>query len=1755
MAHILQAVEGSAVDTVKVTRALLSVSDKAGLVELATSLASHGVELLSTGGTAKAMRAAGLTVTDVSEYTGFPEMMDGRVKTLHPSVHGGIMHVRGNEEHEEAMKSQGMKAIDLVVLNLYPFEATVAKGSGFDTCIENIDIGGPSMLRSSAKNHKYVTICTSPEQYPAVMAEMQANDGCTTLGTRRSFAAAAYALSAAYDSAISSWFCGELGSAAPVTSRVYHREMGLKYGCNPQQKAAGVYSLSGRDLPFTVLSGVPGYINLLDAMNAWQLVKELKAATGLAAAASFKHVSPAGAAVAVPLSDDEIAAYEVGTVEMTPAAIAYIRARNADPMSSFGDFAAVSDVVDEATAKVLKREVADGIIAPGFEPAALEILKAKKGGKFIVLEAKPDYEAPAGEFREVYGVGFYQDRNSVAFGKDNLKDVRTKNTLPEEAQRDLVVASICAKYTQSNSVGYAKRGQMVGVGAGQQSRVDCVKLAARKVSVWWLRHHPKVQGLQFKAGTKRQDRVNARVRYIEGDITASELPAWEANFEAKPEALTTEEKEAFLTELSGVSLSSDAFFPFRDSIDHASKVGVSYVAQAGGSVADEQEVEVLSKRYEVKSNTRGGVGGTMGGEAEVNYWKLCEQIEKVFTRRGLEKNPTLDVKLALEDRPGSGYGVHRPGLSEEEAGVIAGLLDRVRLFSATEGLIVKTLFETFDKRHSGRVTGPVFLRQLDSMFKGRLSNDEARVSEASADGEGDDYDDGVSINSSVTGFPAHGTVGFAVGNEPGSGSSSKGGSVGGGGRGGGSGGGWRRAKRVDTGGAEAEAAAAAPPPKDSLPIERQMATKVVYHRLIPEDAFMPYDPTRSGTVTEPVFRRGLSDAFRMPFNDAQLDTLSKRYRHGGSKVNFLRLCDHVYAIADNSVVGFGRQQQNGQGEQHEGGRAEESEGQKETINKALEEIRATLRRRRLSIQPGFQEFDRKCEGHVSVGQLERVLCSYGVLPANRRTQELLAKRYAATDDPRHPTGVFIAYRHLLEDLGEGARGSPGGCLPVGHREGGGGDPLFKGGGGGGWDGEDGYGGGSSSVGGDSCCSTSVAASRVFGKPTGLSRPAHSVVSEVNMTSSVVLGRGRDRGLEELLAQLKALTLRSRLRTLEFFRCDDPMRTGTMSRERFGRSLLSTGFKFSPVELDTLCDAYVDSNLTDNGGAPFVRYGRLVEELEGVFGVRELETKPECDVNASIKAAKDFFASNAGSGSPPEVCPPLSPEEDQVVMETLREIGAEVYRRRLSLTPSLRDFDRFNRGVVPGTMFERALSSVGLLPVRRKTRLLRRKFAERFTSPDARSDVNYVAFLTAVDMAAAGHDKIPDELLIRANANNEHHRAPAAAAGSGAGAGASSVADAVAGDVQAADGVNSKIGGGAVMSDTSLEGVVREVARQLAVGWADITDFLNDADRLKQGEISFPKLKVALALAGVLLTSDELQVLQDGFRSDRSKDMVDWRRLAVEVNKAAGGAPATTSWNGEVFNPSLQVVPNGRRTRNHHHPPQPRRHDQGNSALFPPPTDTPSQAPLSAALSSSMPPRSASLPAPQPHEQQHGRETDAVVGAAESNCRGKGSSGSVNTVNRAAARHQGAVIYQSGAGGGDNPDGGGFGRSPLVTASARIGGGSGGVRPGKEAGDAVDEELLNKTLDAVRHRVKHYRMYLKPSFQDFDPNRKKKITRQQFLSVLGNMNLNLTEREQEAVCRSYTVLERSPGARVRYVDFCEDVDPEHARPVAAKGAAY
>lgn len=577
-AHVIESVSGAAVDVVPIRRALLSVSDKTGIVELARTLHEHGVELVSTGGTAKALRSAELPVKEVSEVTGFPEMLDGRVKTLHPAVHGGIMYVRGNAEHEEAVRSAGILAIDLVVLNLYAFEATVAKGSSFETCVENVDIGGPSMLRSSAKNHRYVTIVTSPNQYAELC---DALDKGTPYSLRKKFAAAAFAHSARYDAAIAGWFAGQLGEDDDrLAVLAASKTLPLKYGCNPHQKPAALYAPLGSVAPFQVKNGAPGYINMLDALNAYQLVKELRLSCDLPAAASFKHVSPAGAGLGVPLSPQEAKAYDA-TGPMTLLATAYVRARQADPLCSFGDFVALSDVVDVDTAKVLQKEVSDGVVAPGFDEEALKILSAKKSGKFVCIQIDPDYEPSATEYREVYGVGFAQRRNSKRPVKSDLDEVVTEAGIPDDKVRDLLLATIAVKYTQSNSIAFAINGQLVGVGAGQQSRVDCVKLAARKVQTWWLRQSESVLALSFKPGVKRQDKVNARVRYIENGTIADD-----ALFDDPPPDFPVAAKDEHMSKLDGVCLASDAFFPFRDNIDVAATYGVKFVAQAGGSVQD-----------------------------------------------------------------------------------------------------------------------------------------------------------------------------------------------------------------------------------------------------------------------------------------------------------------------------------------------------------------------------------------------------------------------------------------------------------------------------------------------------------------------------------------------------------------------------------------------------------------------------------------------------------------------------------------------------------------------------------------------------------------------------------------------------------------------------------------------------------------------------------------------------------------------------------------------------------------------------------------------------------------------------------------------------------------------------------------------------------------------------------------------------------------------------------------------------------------
>jgi phosphoribosylaminoimidazolecarboxamide formyltransferase/IMP cyclohydrolase len=370
----------------------------------------------------------------------------------------------------------------------------------------------------------------------------------------------------------------------------------LRYGTNPQQSPARVFTKSGADLPITVLGGSPGYINLLDAMNAWQLVRELKQATGLPAAASFKHVSPSGAAVAVPLTDLLKKIYFVADLELSPLAEAYARARGVDRMSSFGDFIALSDIVDVSTAKVITREVSDGIIAPGYEPAALEILKAKKGGKYAVVQIDPAYEPETTETREVFGVTFEQGRHARAVSPADFANLVTQNKeLPAAAIRDLTVAWITLKYTQSNSVCFVKDGQTIGVGAGQQSRVHCVRLAGVKADLWYLRQHPAVLNLPFVPGVRRPDRDNAIDQFLQPGVTAAEKANWANVFTSLPPQLTADERRAWLDTLKDVTLGSDAFFPFRDSLDRAAQTGVRYVFEPGGSTRDEDVIRAANE--------------------------------------------------------------------------------------------------------------------------------------------------------------------------------------------------------------------------------------------------------------------------------------------------------------------------------------------------------------------------------------------------------------------------------------------------------------------------------------------------------------------------------------------------------------------------------------------------------------------------------------------------------------------------------------------------------------------------------------------------------------------------------------------------------------------------------------------------------------------------------------------------------------------------------------------------------------------------------------------------------------------------------------------------------------------------------------------------------------------------------------------------------------------------------------------------------
>ena len=376
------------------------------------------------------------------------------------------------------------------------------------------------------------------------------------------------------------------------------KELALKYGCNPNQKPSRIFMEGDRELPITVLSGRPGYINFMDALNGWQLVKELRAATGLPAAASFKHVSPAGAAVGLPLDETLRKIYWVDDMgELSPLASAYARARGADRMSSFGDFISLSDVCDADTARIIKREVSDGVIAPGYEPEALEILKSKKNGNYNVIQIDPDYEPKALERKQVFGITFEQGHNDCKIDESLLQNIVTENKgLPESAKRDMLLALITLKYTQSNSVCYVKDGQAIGVGAGQQSRIHCTRLAGQKADNWYLRRHPKVLALSFVDGIRRPDRDNAIDVYLSDecdDVLAD--GAWQRVFQERPEALTGEEKRAWLAQQRGVTVGSDAFFPFGDNVERARRSGASYIVEPGGSIRDDNVIETANR--------------------------------------------------------------------------------------------------------------------------------------------------------------------------------------------------------------------------------------------------------------------------------------------------------------------------------------------------------------------------------------------------------------------------------------------------------------------------------------------------------------------------------------------------------------------------------------------------------------------------------------------------------------------------------------------------------------------------------------------------------------------------------------------------------------------------------------------------------------------------------------------------------------------------------------------------------------------------------------------------------------------------------------------------------------------------------------------------------------------------------------------------------------------------------------------------------
>ncbi|KAG4304902.1 hypothetical protein PORY_001577 [Pneumocystis oryctolagi] len=564
--------------------AILSVYDKTGLLDLVKGLVQYNVKFLGTGGTSEIIRKAGYDISEISSVTNYPEILSGRVKTLHPSIHGGIL-ARNLESDKKELESLNIDKIDYVICNLYPFKETISKeNTTLAEAIEEIDIGGVTLLRAAAKNHVRVTVLSDPNDYFFFLEELK--KGEISQEFRNKLALKAFSYTSEYDTTILDYFRKQYASN--------QMQLSLRYGTNPYQTHAQAFVQSG-NIPFEVLCGSPSYINLLDALNSWPLVKEMNKALDLPAAASFKHVSPAGAAVGIMLSEIEKKVYFVEDIQnLSHLACAYARARGADRMSSFGDWIALSSKVDLPTAKIISREVSDGIIAPDYEEEALEILKKKKGGKYCILKMDNNYEAPLIETRQVYGVSLQQSRNNVKIDSQTFKNIVSKNkTFPKDALTDLIVATITLKYTQSNSVGFAKNGMIIGLGAGQQSRIHCSRLAGTKAENWWLRHHPKILEFKFLPSIKRPEKSNAIDLYILNKIPDSgpERKQWESLFATIPEPLSDKERSEFIKTLINVTCASDGFFPFPDNINELANYNIKYISAPCGSIKDKEIFE------------------------------------------------------------------------------------------------------------------------------------------------------------------------------------------------------------------------------------------------------------------------------------------------------------------------------------------------------------------------------------------------------------------------------------------------------------------------------------------------------------------------------------------------------------------------------------------------------------------------------------------------------------------------------------------------------------------------------------------------------------------------------------------------------------------------------------------------------------------------------------------------------------------------------------------------------------------------------------------------------------------------------------------------------------------------------------------------------------------------------------------------------------------------------------------------------------